>query len=74
MAWYEFWKAEYWMRSELTIIDRLNAHLLNLTFDERVEALKAIVKDVCPGAHVSYNPPAGGKRKPKASDPAKAAI
>lgn len=58
MAWYEIWKSP-------TIIDRLNKHLAGMTHDERVEALKAIVPEVCPGAHVSKNPPTKDKRTPK---------
>ncbi len=62
MSWYNFW--QYWNCPELTITDRLNAHLVDMTFDQKVAALKAIVKEVCPGVHVSLNPP-GGKRTPK---------
>ena len=60
MAWYEIWK------DKKTIIDRLNDHLKDRPFEEKVACLKAIVSEVCPGAHVSYNPK-GGKRKPKAN-------
>ena len=49
MAWYEIWKKK-------TIIDRLNDHLSGMTHDQRVEALKAIVKEVCSGVNVSKNP------------------
>ena len=58
MAWYEIWKSP-------TIIQQLNKHLAGMTHDQRVEALKAIVKEVCPNCHVSLNPK-GGKRKSKA--------
>lgn len=61
MAWYEILIP----RHKLTIIQHLNAHLAGMTHDERVEALKAIVPEVCEGAHVSKNPPKGGKRTPK---------
>ena len=61
MAWYEIWKKK-------TIVDRPNDHLVDRPFEEKVACLKAIVEEVCPGAHVSYNPPKGVKRKPKATD------
>ena len=63
----KFWKKK-------TIIEVLNQHLALLTHDEKIEALKAIVPEVCNGAHVSKNPPTKDKRKPKFSDAAKAAI
>ena len=62
---FTFWKKR-------TIIELLNQHLVLLSHNEKVECLKAIVKEVCPGAHVSYNPPRGGKRKPKLNTEAKA--
>ena len=56
-----------WFFKKKTIIDRLNDHLKDRPFEEKVACLKAIVSEVCPGAHVSFNPK-GGKRKPKTPD------
>ena len=61
MAWYEILIP----RHKLTIIQHLNAHLAGMTFEQKVEALKAIVKEVCPGVHCSLNPPTGRKKSPK---------
>jgi len=57
MSWYNFWK-----KPKTSIIDHLNAHLKPFTHDEKIEHLKAIIPLVCPGVHVSLNPP---KRTPK---------
>ena len=60
MAWYEIWKSP-------TIIQQLNKHLKGMSFEQKVEALKAIIPLVCPGAHISLNPLRGTKktRKPR---------
>jgi len=55
MAWYEIWKSP-------TIIQQLNKHLSGMSHEQKVEALKAIVPEVCPGCHVSFNPPPGRKK------------
>jgi len=57
--WYEIWKSP-------TIIQQLNKHLKGMSHEQKVEALKAIVPEVCEGAHVSKNPPTKDKRTPKA--------
>ena len=49
MAWYEIWKSP-------TIIQQLNKHLAGMTHEQKIEALKAIVKEVCDGVNVSKNP------------------
>ena len=53
--WYEIWKSP-------TIIQQLNKHLVDRPFEEKVACLKAIVSEVCPGCHVSFNPPTGRKK------------
>jgi hypothetical protein len=55
----------YWRKK--TIIEHLNTHLAGMTHDEKVAALKSIVKEVCSGVNVSKNPPKGLKktRKPE---------
>ena len=58
--WYEIWKSP-------TIIQQLNKHLKGMSHEQKVEALKAIIKEVCSGVNVSKNPPRGTKktRKPR---------
>lgn len=56
MAWYEIFGIQHQTKHEMTIIDRLNAHLAGMTHNEQVEALKAIVPLVCEGYHLAKNP------------------
>jgi hypothetical protein len=35
-----------------------------MTYDEKVEHLKAIIPEVCPGVHVAYNPKRKEAAKP----------
>ena len=51
-----FWKKK-------TIIDRLNKHMELMTDREKIEHLKAIIPQVCPGISVHRNRPKGNKKK-----------
>lgn len=44
----------FWRKK--TIIEILKQHMATITDSEKIEHLKAIVKEVCPNCHVSLNP------------------